>query len=475
VRGLWLQEALAGAEPAPRLRGGVTADVCIVGGGYTGLWTALRIKELAPDAVVVLVEQDVCGNGASGRNNGQLLDWWAKLASFEKHVGAADALRLGRMAEDAIGAIGDFCAAEGIDAGFRRSGWLWAASNEAQAGAWSDTVNLLADRGVDALRPVDRDEAVQLGASRRLLGGVLQERAAVVQPAKLARGLRDVAIARGVQIYERTPMTRLGRGRPAQVHTPAGVVTADSVVLAMNAWLTRFREVARSMFVVGSDIAASEPIPERLDAAGITSGVPLTDSRMLLKYVRTTPDGRILSGLAGSALVGPFGGAAVLTGPPSPARARRLARSLHFLFPALEDVPLTRCWTGAVDRSWTGIPFFGSLGGDPRLVFGAGYSGNGVAPSYVAGRVLASRALGLDDEWADVARLLPPRGGLPPEPIRYVGGRLVHAAVARRERLEDAGRRADPLTGAVASLAPSGVVPMRGRAGDAGTPADGHG
>lgn len=459
---LWLDEALAGATAAAPLREPTSADVCIVGGGYTGLWTALRVKELAPEAEVVLIEQDVCGTGASGRNHGQVLDWWPKLASLERHCGAGGAQQLARAAEQAVEAIGAYCAEHGIDAGFERSGWLWGATAPAQLGAWEAVRELHTRRGVEPLRPVGREEAQQLGVSPRLLGGVFQASAAVVQPALLARGLRRLALERGVRLYERTPMRRLERSSPARVWTPGGPITAARVVLAMNGWLVRLREPARSMFVVGSDIAASEPIPERLEQIGWRSGVPVTDSRLLLKYARTTSDGRVLTGLAGTALVGLGRDGGVFAGLPGAARAERLARSLAWLFPALADVALTRSWSGPVDRSWTGLPFFGGLDGRGDLLYGAGYSGNGVGPAFLGGRMLAALALDHDDEWAELARLLPPRGGVPPEPRRTLGGQLVRAAIARRERLQDDGRRVDPLTQRLAARAPaSGVVPQR--------------
>ncbi|MFN8188662.1 MAG: hypothetical protein U0R69_16470, partial [Gaiellales bacterium] len=130
------------------------------------------------------------------------------------------------------------------------------------------------------------------------------------------------------------------------------------------------------------------------------------------------------------------------------------------LYPALADVPAPTVWTGPIDRSHSGLPFFGPLGGRPDIVFGGGFSGNGVGPCHVAGRILCALALGLDDEWAAAASSLPPTGGFPPEPVKHLGGRLVRAAVARKERAEDRDRSTDPLTRFVAGLAPAGLVPV---------------
>jgi hypothetical protein len=140
-RSLWLQEALAGEPPAePRLEGDVRADMCIVGGGFTGLWTALALKEREPALDVVLVEGDICGGGASGRNGGFVLSLWAKFGSLAAVCGGEEAARLARASAAAVGEIAAFCREQGIDAHVREDGWLWAATNPSQAGAWDSTI-----------------------------------------------------------------------------------------------------------------------------------------------------------------------------------------------------------------------------------------------------------------------------------------------------------------------------------------------
>jgi putative aminophosphonate oxidoreductase len=462
MRSLWLQEALGGdEEDAPRLEGEVTADVCIVGGGYTGLWTALRLKEHDPALDVVLVEADVCGGGPSGRNGGFVLSWWAKFAKFEHVLGSEEALRLCRESAAAVAAIGEFCAANEIDAHFRFDGWLWAATSRAQVGSWDDTVEAIERHGVEAFVRLEPEEVARRAGSPTHLAGVLEPTGATVQPALLARGLRRVALERGVRICERSPMTRLERSRPLRVHTSAGTVTAERVVLAMNAWLAQVGELSRSIFVLASDIVATEPVPERLAEIGLTDGIAISDSRLLVNYYRTTLDGRIAFGQGGGLMArgGRIGRG--FNGAAPPRRAEEVAASFRELYPVLADVATPVSWTGPIDRTHDALPVFGRLGGRPDLVFGAGYSGNGVGPSFLGGRLLASLALGLDDEWSHSAELLKPRGGFPPEPIRYLGAHVVRRAVARKERLEDRGKTAGPATSFVAGLAPAGLVPVK--------------
>jgi putative aminophosphonate oxidoreductase len=462
MRSLWLQEALGGAEEdAPRLAGEEKADVCIVGGGYTGLWTALRLKEHDPALDVVLIEADVCGGGPSGRNGGFVLSWWAKFGKFEHVLGSEEALRLCRASAEAVAAIGEFCREHAIDAHFRYDGWLWAATSAAQVGSWDETVEAIERHGIEAFVRLEPEEVARRAGSPTHLAGVLEPTAATVQPALLARGLRRLAMERGVRVFERSPMTRLERSRPLRVHAPGGTVTADRVVLAMNAWLAQVGELARSIFVLASDIVATEPVPERLGELGLTDGVAISDSRLLVNYYRTTLDGRIAFGQGGGLVArgGKIGQG--FNGAAPPERAKEVAASFRELYPALADVATPTSWTGPIDRTHDALPVFGRLGGRPDVVFGAGYSGNGVGPSFLGGRMLASLALGLDDEWSHSAELLRPRGGFPPEPIRFLGAHVVRAAVARKERLEDRGKSVGAATRFVAGLAPAGLVPVK--------------
>jgi len=460
VRSLWLEEALAGDAAAPQLEGDERADVCIVGGGFTGLWTAIRLKERDPALDVVLVEADVCGGGASGRNGGFVLTWWAKFGTLKKVTGGEEAVRLARASADAVDGIGAFCAEHGIDAHYRRDGWLWAATSEAQLGAWDETIATIADSGETPFERLEPDEVAARAGERTHLGGVFEPTAATVQPALLARGLRRVALDHGVRIFEGTRMTKLERTRPPRVVTDRGTVTATKVVVALNAWAASLPELRRALVVIASDIVATAPAPERLAEIGWTNGMCISDSRMLVNYYRLTLDGRLVFGRGGGKLA--YGGnVGTSFDGPSP-RADAVAASMYGLYPSLRDVPVTHDWMGPIDRTQVGLPFFSRLGGREDIVYGVGYSGNGVGPTFLGGKILASLALGLDDEWSRAGLVRDPAGArFPPEPFRYLGGRVVRNAVERKEAAEDRGRHADRLTLLLADLAPSGLVPLK--------------
>jgi putative aminophosphonate oxidoreductase len=454
----WLVDAISPDElHADPLDGRQTADVCIVGGGFTGLWTALRIKELSPDTDVVVVEANVCGGGASGRNGGFALTFWHHYTTLERICGPDEALRLSVASEDAVAEIGRFCDAHGIEARYRHAGWLWTATNAAQQGAWRSTVEAIERRGLRPFRSLSQEEVAHRTGSAQHLGGVFEETAASVQPARLARGLRRVALEQGVRIYERSPMIELGRDVRPEVRTARGAVAADRVVLAMNAWSAQLREVRNALVVVASDIVLTDPIPDVIFPSGWTEGVCISDSRLMVNYYHPTPDRRLAFGKGGGGLA--YGGRIGSAFNGGSQRMNWVAADMRRLYPTLSGVPIADHWVGPIDRSMDGLPFFMALG-RPDLICGAGFSGNGVGPSVLGGRILASMALGLDDEWVRCGLVRSPAGGLPPEPLRYLGGRLVRSAVARKERAEDGGDVPAPLDRRLVRLAPPGLVPL---------------
>jgi putative aminophosphonate oxidoreductase len=463
ARSLWLQEALrdeADAGDSPELLEDVEADVCIVGGGYTGLWTALRIKELRPDASIVVLDADICGGGPSGRNGGFALSWWPKIETLQKRVGKEEALRLTKASEAAVAEIGQFCEREGIDAHFRRAGWLWAATSPAQVGSWEGAVRIAEEYGEQPFELLGPEEVRARTGSPLHLGAAYEAGAATVQPALLARGLRRAALGRGVRIHERTPMVELDREAGA-VRTPSGTVRAGAIVLALNAWAIKIRELSRALVAVASDMVATDPMPERLADSGWTGGEAISNCRLMVHYYRTTKDGRVAFGRGGGRLA--FGGRVDSNFDYSEGQTHELKDDLVRYVPAAKDVPVNHAWGGPIDRTADGLPFCGRLPGRVPIVYGTGYSGNGVAPSVTFAKILASSALGIEDEWSTSALNRGVPGRFPPEPVRFLGGLVVRAAVRRKETREDVGRSCDPVTGAVAGLAPQGFfrVPKR--------------
>jgi putative aminophosphonate oxidoreductase len=441
MRPFWIEQALfADGSLAPALQGATTADVCIVGGGFTGLWTAIQAKQKKPDLDIVIIESDLCGAGASGRNGGCLLTWSTKFFTLRRLFGEAEAIRLVKASEAAVGRIRDFCVEHAIDAELRLDGTLYTATSRAQIGLLDPVIAALKEHGINSYQHLSPDEVASRSGSARNLGGVYSPVAATVHPGKLVRGLRRVAMAMGIRIYERTPMLDFAAGDRVTVRTPAGSVTAPKLVLAINAWMaSRFRQFERTLAVVSSDMIVTEKCPELLHRMGLKDGVSVLDSRIFVYYYRSTPDGRLMLGKGGNTFAW-RGRIAPVFDQRSPYETD-LTRGLHDFFPALRDVPVTASWNGPSDRSVTGFPFFGRLENAPNVLYGFGYSGNGVGPTYMGGQILSSLVLELDNEWTRSPLTNGPLGYFPPEPIRFVGSITVRDAIRRKERAEDEDRQ----------------------------------
>jgi glycine/D-amino acid oxidase-like deaminating enzyme len=454
-RSLWLSEIPLVPDVQPPLEGEARADVAIAGGGYVGLWTALLLKERDPACEVAIVEQDFCGSGASGRNGGFALSWWAKLKTLTRLCGEEDAVRLAKASEAALSEIDSFCRSHGIDAHFQRGGWLWTATTESQMGSWEACVALAERLGVGPWRRLDAGEVAARAGSRAHLGGVLDTSAATVQPAALALGLRRAALEAGIHIYERSPIVDVERGsRPALV-TARGKLRAEKAVISMNAWAARFRELRRALVVLSSDIIATSPMPGSLEKIGWTGGEAITDSQLRVDYYRTTRDGRIAFGKGAGAIA-----LAGRMGPEferNPRAGRDAEADLRAYYPSLGAATVTHQWSGPIDKTMSGIPLFGRLGGSERVLYGVGFSGNGVGPSLVGGKILRSLALGLRDEWSECPLVEQRFERFPREPFCYLAASLVRGAVVRKETAEIQGRRARSIDVRLSGLAPAGL------------------
>jgi glycine/D-amino acid oxidase-like deaminating enzyme len=456
ARSLWLQQVLGAQEPDDyqMFEGQAETDVCIVGGGFTGLWTALELKRRAPGTDVTVVEADICGAGASGRNGGFALTWWAHFEHLLSLCGPEAAVALAQRAEQAIRSIGVFCHERGIDDAFTMNGWIWAATNPAQVGGWEKTVRLLDQLGVQPYQSLTRPELAELSGSHQHLDGLFEPVSASVQPAKLARELARAAHEAGVRVYERSQVRAIEHGSRTTVVLERGAIVADQVVLAVNAWAARIKEIGAGLVVVASDVIATEPAPERLSEAGIRAGVCISDGRRLVNYYHATAEGRVVFGKGGGTLAYDNNITAAFDHPGR--REAAIRGQLLRTYPALWDIPVTERWSGPIDYSLSGLPFFVRLRDAPSVLACAGFSGDGVGPSRLAGEILAELVADGGDAGLPAALRTVPTAPMPPEPIRYLGGRLVRGAIARKEQSEDSGRRPRIADRFLAALDPTG-------------------
>jgi glycine/D-amino acid oxidase-like deaminating enzyme len=450
--GYWIEEA-GEVEPRPPLSGALEADVVVVGGGYTGMWTAWYARALQPEARVVLLESEpVCGHGPSGRNGGFCNAMWFSLASMRERWGDEPALRVARAAEEAVAQICAFCEEHGLDAWFRPAGYLQVSTAPAHDGAWELAVRACQELGVpEMLRPLSAAEVAERCGSPVFRAGAVSPTSATVQPARLALGLREQLLAAGVEIFESSPVRSFREdGQGVEVSTAAGTVRAKRGVLAVGAAAKGRRGPLRSRLTVASShIVLTEPVPDVLEEIGWMGGDCITDSRALLHYFRTTPDGRIAFG---------WGGGRIAMGARTGGRSEvdadvvtTATKDLYEYFPALRGRAITHAWGGPIDASPTHLPAIHTLG-QGNAWAAAGYTGNGVGPSNMIGRTLASLALGQDDEHADLAFVDDKTPRLPPEPFHWIGGEAIRLGILHKERAELEERRPSRVAAAVAKV-----------------------
>jgi glycine/D-amino acid oxidase-like deaminating enzyme len=432
-------------EQITPLTGSIEADVCIVGGGYTGLWSALHIKRLAPQTEVVLVEREFCGAGAAGRNGGWVNGFEGDLPTLVERFGEEAAVWLVGASGDGLDDIGRTVAEGGIDCSYALNGGLSVATCEAHLGHWGDLIPVSRRLGLgDHFRMLSAEEARAVSGCPQATGALETRHVGSVQPALLARGLRRLAIEAGVKVYEMSPMTRFSRTRPAVVETTGGTVVADRVVLGMASWLAGVPELRRTLFIIPANVLATERCPERLDAIGWQQGRPFADARTTVHYGQRTYDDRMVFGRGGGRLG--FGGRIIPQHFHDEREALEIAGDLAGMIPAMRGVGIRWRWAGPVDRAQHGMPWVGTIGPDRNIHYGAGYSGNGVGPSHFIGRTLAALALGIEDEYATCPLVCDPPTYLPVEPVRYVGALSVRRAIKRCEDAEAAGREPDPVS-----------------------------
>ena len=406
----WWQEEAPPDDELPSLTADVDADVAIVGGGFTGLWTALELKRAEPATRVVLLEGARCGDGASGRNGGFLHGYWASLPRLVELFGREEAVALARESTgvyDAVRALGE-------DVWLTEGGMLTMAIGPAHDAELEHAAAVAAEVGAP-------EEAVLIGRdeltvdSPAFRSAVFYRDAATVQPGRLVRALRRATLAAGVRIHERTPVLGIDG---SLVRCERATVRADQIVVATNASAAVRWPAARRVAVFRSAIVLSEPVPDLHERIGWAGREAIADARTYLSYFRLTNDNRVLLGSASG-------------------DSWRAEATLRQYFPQLADVRVAARWEGAIDVSSDRLPVVGTVPGT-RVHYAAGFTGNGVGPSWLVGRTLASLARGEQVRSPLLAGRAP---SLPPEPLRSIGASAVRRALLAIDDAETAGSR----------------------------------
>jgi len=418
---MWLDTYPGSLQPRPALNSDADADVAIVGGGYTGLWTAYYLRQLDPTLRVTVIERDICGFGASGRNGGWAVGELA--AGIKKYAALADlpaSLRLSRAIFDSVDEIGRVTAAEGIDCGYHKGGVIRLARNRPQAERQAAEVAHDHELGLneDEIRLLTADEARSHANATDVLSGILYAPCAAVDPARLVRGLAEAVERRGATIVEQTAAVAI---EPGRVLTDRGTVRAEVVVRATEAYTRDLRGRRRQLLPVYSLMIGTEPLPQStFDGIGLADRPTFADDRYMVIYGQRTADNRIAFGGRGVPYL--YGSRISPSIEQHHRSHERIHRTLVDLFPALSGARITHRWGGvlAVPRNWTPFVHFDRAAGTAGA---GGYVGEGVAPSNLAGRTLADLITGADSERVDLPWVGVRHRRWEPEPFRWLGVR----------------------------------------------------
>jgi glycine/D-amino acid oxidase-like deaminating enzyme len=417
----WWQEraaARAPAPPRPPLEEEREVDIAIVGAGFTGLWTAIRLADLLPDLRIAVVERETAGFGASGRNGGFAMTMVGRsIHDLARKVGPGAAQAVHAAMVETLEEMERFCAAESIDAEISRPGLLTVANGPEQDQRIEQDLAAARRLGLEDLVPLGAAECRALVAAEGVRRGHFEARALLLNPAALALGLARSAERRGIAIYERTPMLAVeAEGTGAVVRTPRGALRAQRCLLATNAYAHAIPRLRRFLFTICAYIVCTEPLTSaQWSRVGWEKGMGIEDRRVMPHFHRPTPDGRILWG-GRDAPVSPIG--------PDPGRDRdphifrRLEETFRLTFPQLGDVRIAERWGGPVGATVRCLPVAGWLR-PGRIAYALGYSGHGVGPAALLARVAADLLL---ERGTDLLRLpftTRPPLRMPPGPLRW--------------------------------------------------------
>jgi glycine/D-amino acid oxidase-like deaminating enzyme len=443
----WLESCGDDLTPRPPLPGDRDYDVAIVGAGYTGLWTAYHLRRLDPHLRVAVLEREIAGFGASGRNGG----WcsalfaapWPRVAA--EH-GRDAALRLRRALERTVDEVGDWCVHHAVDAHYAKGGTVTVARGRAQVARAKRAIAVDRDFGGDDTAWLDAAAVRERITVTEADAGLFTPHCAAVQPARLARGLARVVESMGVDVFEQTPVAAMSAGGVA---TTRGSVRADVVIRATEAYTAALPGHSRQLAPLWSLLIATEPLPDSVWAEiGWARRETLGDERHLLVYAQRTADDRIALGGRGA----PYRFRSKTDGDAGHARTHaRLEQELRALFPAAGDARVTHRWGGVlgVSRDWTP-----SVGYDRGrgLAWAGGYVGDGVGCSALAGRTVADLVLGRDTDETTLPWVGHEWRSWEPEPLRWLGIRAATAAMAAADRREERTGRPSRLAGVVERL-----------------------
>jgi gamma-glutamylputrescine oxidase len=433
-RSLWADRAAPLAPFAP-LVGDTTADVAVIGGGFTGVSTAYHLSRRFPERRIVLLEARRIANGASGRNGGMMLNW-------VNGVDSDDEALTRRVFEATCGGIDGILAViqeHALPVSYRRDGCLEVYTSTKGAEKAHAKAERLASWGIP-LRFLQGAELGEKLRARGAVGAILDPTAGQINGVELLRGLAPVLVSQGVTLHEDTPVLSVEEGKEITLTTPTGTVRAGAIVLGTNGYTPQLGYFRSGIFPLHSHVFATEPLsPEAREALGFRGIAGWSDDRDRIAYASMTQAGEIVfGGGCNAAYAYLYGNRTSYPGSPESA-ARGFAaveRRLHDYLPGSEQLRVSHRWTGTLGITMSRVCSMGVLGEHRNVYYALGYSGHGVTLANLAGRVLTDIYSDDDARWREQPFYMKRLGGIPGEPLRWTGYQLYTRLTGRSPRKE---------------------------------------
>lgn len=415
TKSFWL--GLTPYQENPPLQGELRVDVAIIGGGFTGIATAYFLKQAAPSLHVVVLESHVVGFGASGRNGGFSMTLFGlTMGTTAFRFGKDKARQAQHYMERAVDLVDQLVKEHNIDCDYEYNGFLRVATTPTYARRIQKEIKLAESLGIEGIEWLDAKRTREQVNSPLYLGAWREPRCAILNPAKLVRGMKKVAEQCGAVVYERTPVQEYHSGPKLRLVTPQGAVIADKVVFATNAFSSFFPQLRSRQIPIHTHIILTEPLrPEHFAEIGWQNRQGIEDARNFVHYYRLTSDNRLLVG--GERTQYYYGNRTDID--EHRPTYRVLERFAHQAYPCLQDLRVAHHWGGPVSGTLDFAPMIGYLGRDKRVVYSLGCMGHGVSLSHLNGQTLSDLILERQTERTEVffvnRRYIP----LPAEPFRF--------------------------------------------------------
>jgi glycine/D-amino acid oxidase-like deaminating enzyme len=418
--------------PNPYLQGDINVDIAIIGAGFTGLSTAYNLRKEDASLSVAVLEAEVVGFGASGRNGGFSMTLFGLEPAVTKALfNQQRTVEAHRYMERSVDYVDELVKEHQLQSDYWFPGFLRAATTPGYVKRIQHDLEILTSMGITGISWIEADEIKSEVNSPRFLGGWWEPRSGLLNPAKHVRELKRLAVQFGAQVYEETPVLEIHRNNDFIITTPNGKVRAHKVIFATNAYSHLIPQLKRKQVPAFTHMVVTEPLSRiQLDEIGWKNRQGIEDARNLVHYFRLTIDNRLTIG--GSDVSLAYGGD--MDHDLNANTFTRLEQDIHWLFPHLKGIQITHRWGGPVSVPLQMAPAIGYLG-DERAMYSLGCVGHGVSMTHLNGRTLADLALERKTDLTEVWFVNRQMISWPPEPIRIAASQVIRGYLRLEDRI----------------------------------------